>query len=203
MSTPTQNNQSPHPASLMLSSVHLELINEGSRTPPQAPVKTAHCVHSVEPDVVSLTVALTPAPATKSVDTTTITVTYPTIHVQSNTNQLSSLSQKIFPKNINPANLRTPLPKPRARIAQPTQPFHCYQLLSFSHPSSPASDADELEVVSLDEAQHELVMPVDPVEQDHRCWIIGKLVRAFIEDDFKDTTAIAEIVFLGSNLERE
>ncbi|KAG0272577.1 hypothetical protein BGZ95_011672, partial [Linnemannia exigua] len=51
--------------------------------------------------------------------------------------------------------------------------------------------------------QQRWVQLVNPVEQDYFYWIIEKLVRAFIEDDFKDSTAITEIVLLGPILSPE
>ncbi|KAG0272350.1 hypothetical protein BGZ95_011911, partial [Linnemannia exigua] len=205
MSTTTQNNQLPRPAPPTLSfSEHSELTTEGGRAPPpQAPVQTGHSVHSADTDVEALAIALAPTPAPQSINTATIKVAVPTIHVQPNTIQLTSLNHKIFPKNINPATLRTPLPKPRARIEQTSQLVYCYQLLSIGHASSPASDADELEITPLDEAQQEWVNLIDLGEQDRLCWIIEKLVTVFIENAFKNSNAITEIVLLGPILERE
>ncbi|KAG0248201.1 hypothetical protein BGZ95_008163, partial [Linnemannia exigua] len=171
--------------------------------PPHAPVRPDHCVHSAVDDAEVLAVTLSPPAPCQAVDAGTTKVTIPTIQVQASTNNLTPLTHKIFPKNVNPATIRTSLPMPRARIEQTTQLVHYYQLLSIVHSSSPASDADELEVIPLDEAQQELVNFLSLAEQDHRCWIIEELVIAFIEDDFKDSTAIAEIVLLGPILERE
>ncbi|KAG0358619.1 hypothetical protein BGX24_005934, partial [Mortierella sp. AD032] len=127
----------------------------------------------------------------------------PAMQVQADSVSLASFPQDIFPKNLRPATLRTPLPKPRARIEQTTQLVYCYQLLSIGQISSPASDADGFGVIPLDEAQQEWVQLLDPMELDHLGRIIEKLVRAFIEGDFKDSTAIAEMVLLGPILERE
>ncbi|KAG0267375.1 hypothetical protein BGZ95_002863, partial [Linnemannia exigua] len=161
--------------------------------PPRAPARTGHCVHSAVDDVEALVVPVTPVPAPQSVDTSTITVAVPTVQVQPESVTLALLLQDTFPKNFNPVPRRTPLPKPHARIEETTQLVHCCQLLSIGQPSSPASDPDELEVTPLDEAQQGWVQLIDPMEQEHLCWIIEKLVRAFIEDNFKDSTAVAEI----------
>ncbi|KAG0373331.1 hypothetical protein BGX24_011837, partial [Mortierella sp. AD032] len=176
--------------------------------PPQAPIRVGHCVHSATINNVEvLAVASGPLAYTQAVavDAWTTLVTAHTTQAQASTRNLASLLQDIFSKNVNPApvTLRTPLPKPRARIDQTTQLAHCYQLLSIGQASSQASDADELEVTPLDEAQQEWVQLIDPVEQDHLCWIIEKLGGVFMEDDFKNSTAIAEIVLLGPILERE
>ncbi|KAG0265725.1 hypothetical protein BGZ95_003237, partial [Linnemannia exigua] len=171
--------------------------------PPQGPVRTGHCLHSAIGDVEGLAVAFgAPAPI-QVVDVGPTVATVPAIEVQATTINLASRPHKIFLKNVNPATLKTPLPKPRTRIEKTTQLVHCYQLLSIGQSSSSASDSDELEIIPLDDAQQKWVQLNDPMEQDHLYWIIEKLVREFMEDDIKNPTAIAEIVLLGPILDRD
>ncbi|KAF9122538.1 hypothetical protein BGW39_009685 [Mortierella sp. 14UC] len=109
----------------------------------------------------------------------------------------------IFPKNVSPATLSTLLPEPRARIEQTPQLVYCCQLLSMAQPLSPTSDAGELQATTLDEFQNKWVQLIGPTEQDHLCWLVDKVVRAFVEEDFKGSTATAEVVLVGPILDRE
>ncbi|KAG0374663.1 WD_REPEATS_REGION domain-containing protein, partial [Mortierella sp. AD032] len=174
---------------------HIKTRNTTAIAPtPQAPVRTDHFVHSAVDDVEVLAFTSSPLAPTQAVDAGTTKVTVPTIQVQECTINIVSLRWNIFTKNVTPATPTTPLPKSRARIEQTTQLVYCCQLLSIGQASSPASVADEPEVTPLDEAQQEWVQLIDREEQNHLFWIIEKLVRAFIEDNSKDSTAIAEIV---------
>ncbi|KAF9121716.1 hypothetical protein BGW39_010298, partial [Mortierella sp. 14UC] len=161
-----------------------------------APARSGHCIYSNDLDVEALAVALGPITPTRIVNIV------PTVQVQASP-MTPALLQEIFPMNVDPAALSTSLPKPHARIEETIQFVYDCQLLSMGQPYSLASDADEVQVIPLDEIQLAWVQLIDLIEQDRLHWIVEKLVRAFVEDDLKGPAAIAEIVLLGPSLDQE
>ncbi|KAF9120049.1 hypothetical protein BGW39_011703 [Mortierella sp. 14UC] len=153
--------------------------------------------------MLALSVALNPGPPPQSADAVTTTGAVPTINLQLSNSTPASIPQDIFPKNITPATLSTPLPTPRARIEETTQLVYCCSLLSMTQPLSPISDTGELQDFPLNEAQQQWVDLIDPMEQHHLRWLVEKVVRAFVEDEFKGSAAVIEVVLLAPILHHE
>ncbi|KAF9122306.1 hypothetical protein BGW39_009849 [Mortierella sp. 14UC] len=171
--------------------------------PPQTPIWSGHCIHSAESDVEALSVASSHGFPSQPVDAGATTLIIPSIQVHASSMTSDSLSQNIFPKNLTPAAVKAPLPKPHSRIGETTQLVYCCQSLIMSLPYSAASNNDALKRALLDEAQNEWIQLTDPIEQDRLHWIVERLVRAFVEDEVKASAAVAEIVLVGPILEHE
>ncbi|KAF9127050.1 hypothetical protein BGW39_006155, partial [Mortierella sp. 14UC] len=171
--------------------------------PVQAPARSGHYDNSSVPDIEVFALAVAPTTSPRPVNVATAAVTAPIIQVQTGAAAPSSIRQDIFPKNMAPATLTTPLPRPHARIEQTTQLVYCCSLLAMSEPTTPASDIGELQGAPLDDAQQQWLQLIDPIEKHHLRWLVEKLVRVFVEDNFKGPIAVAEIVLLGPILDCE
>ncbi|KAG0268735.1 hypothetical protein BGZ95_002326, partial [Linnemannia exigua] len=176
-------------------------VTDFQDSPAREPSRSINYSHTSTPDV--KVVAVSSALSMQAADAVVSKVAVPIIQVQANQTFPTSDIQDIFPKNVGPATLTTPLPKPYARIEQTTQLVYCNSLLAMTQQSSLASDADEPQAIQFDGSRQQWLHLIEPVEQDHLRWLVEKLVRAFIEDEFKASASIAEVVILGPILDRE
>ncbi|KAF9272883.1 hypothetical protein BGZ68_002014, partial [Mortierella alpina] len=110
--------------------------------------------------------------------------------------KIACIAPEIF---TNDLILRPFKPKPPvldARISSTSQLVYCLTLLSNITPSPHAITAvDE----TLDEADRNWVQTVkdDADEQDRLRSLAGKMIAEFMDDDLKETAAVAEVVSLA------
>ncbi|KAG0282674.1 hypothetical protein BGZ96_000248, partial [Linnemannia gamsii] len=128
--------------------------------------------------------------------------------------RLHHLHVSIFLENIPAPALKAELPRLHERITRTEQLLYCNILLQQSSlipPSMTTDDnaiegsAEALQEPLLDKSQMDWLAEIkkEPLEQDHMHWLIARMVEEFIGDSTKDATKIAEIVSLGTILQRE
>ncbi|KAF9176983.1 hypothetical protein BGZ51_009329, partial [Haplosporangium sp. Z 767] len=115
---------------------------------------------------------------------------------------VTQVSPEIFSQNVAKPDIKYDLPKPDERIASTPQLAYCLGLLlkasSLPSPSSSpllATAPDE----PLDEHQRTWILATtkDVDEQERLHSLAAKLIKAFIDDNLKDISTIAEIVYLA------
>lgn len=172
---------------------------------PPEPVQSGQCIPYVDPDETIATLTVNPAPSAEIAQDaiTTASISVPTIQVQENSATSGPLRQDTFPKNVNRPTITTQLPRPCARIERTTQLVYACSMFTKAQSSPPASDIDVPQDSPLDETQQEWIQLIDPIEKSRLQGLLEQLVRAFAGDELKVSAAIAEIVLLGSVLNRE
>ncbi|KAF9278113.1 hypothetical protein BGZ68_008772, partial [Mortierella alpina] len=112
----------------------------------------------------------------------------------------------IFPKNIAKPWPRTTLPKLGDRINTTLQLAHCIRLSREMSSSSSSSllSTGHLYLAVYDTAEQAWMTTLEenPVIQHHLHWLAAKVTSEFIDKTHKDAMSIAEIVMLGSVLDR-
>ncbi|KAG0214057.1 hypothetical protein BGX28_002923 [Mortierella sp. GBA30] len=114
---------------------------------------------------------------------------------------IANVSPEIFSQNVARPIAKHYLPKSDERIANTPQLVYCLNLLSKIPLSSPT--AEELEE-PLDDAERTWIQSKaeDRDEQDRLRSLSTKLIVEFIDDDLKDSSAIAEVVCLAPILDQ-
>ncbi|KAG0249051.1 hypothetical protein BG011_009627, partial [Mortierella polycephala] len=131
----------------------------------------------------------------------------PGVKGKSSRSDIAHVPPEIFSKNVAKPVVKYDLPKSDERIASTPQLAYCLGLLSMASPppsltssASPAIEIDEL----LDEHQRAwtLFATKNTDEQERLRSLATKLIAAFIDDDLKDPSTVAEVVHLAPVLEK-
>ncbi|KAF9995411.1 hypothetical protein BGZ80_007521, partial [Entomortierella chlamydospora] len=105
------------------------------------------------------------------------------------------IQQKIFDHNVTPPITKYALPEPDERITSTPQLAYCLSLLHSSMISQ-----EELDQIERDWLQ---IKDVDPDERERLQTMATDLIRAFVREDLKKSSVIAEAVSLTAVLEQE
>ncbi|KAG0255384.1 hypothetical protein BGZ95_005777, partial [Linnemannia exigua] len=122
----------------------------------------------------------------------------------------------VFTENLNKPTPRTDLPALLHRIEETAQLVYCNTLLVLASSLLTTTDAGEgaintttstaLEMKpALTDKEQEWLAEMDknPMQKAHIRWLATRMVEEFVQDTLLDSTKIAEIVALGSALDRE
>ncbi|KAG0288272.1 hypothetical protein BGZ97_006866, partial [Linnemannia gamsii] len=108
---------------------------------------------------------------------------------------------EVFSGNMNKPTMKTDLPCSQQHIERTNQLVYCCTLLH--QDASSLSPPDQNQLLNEAEAAWLAEIKNDPMEQHRLQWITTRMVQAFTQAAFKDSTTIAEIVSLGPILEEE
>ncbi|KAF8928896.1 U3 snoRNP protein [Dissophora ornata] len=118
--------------------------------------------------------------------------------------QAASISPDIFPANDSRRETAISLPKIGDRIRDTPQLVLCVGLLDKTvgavPPSLPHSPSSTLTPVQLEWIQD---MANHPLEKEHLCQLMDRMISKFIQHPTKDSEAIREIILLGPVLSKE
>ncbi|KAG0213564.1 hypothetical protein BGX33_002848 [Mortierella sp. NVP41] len=124
---------------------------------------------------------------------------------------LDDTNPAIFLENVGKPFLRTPLPKLGNRFNSTLQLAFGLHLLPKKTP--PPTPTPGLVITSVDDTQDMILhedeqawmgaMDKDPIEQERIRWLAAQIVSEFLKTTHKDAASIAEVVLLGSVLDRK
>ncbi|KAF9118428.1 hypothetical protein BGX30_004583, partial [Mortierella sp. GBA39] len=128
--------------------------------------------------------------------------------------EITLLQQPLEPTfldNVAPPFFRTPLPELNKRFNSTLQlAFGRHLLLTKQMrdrylPASLSTVEDDIEAMGLEGADRLRMRAIlkDTTEQDHLCSLTAKVVIQFLESNRKDAMSIAEVILLGSVLDRQ
>ncbi|KAF9933394.1 hypothetical protein FBU30_005603 [Linnemannia zychae] len=118
-------------------------------------------------------------------------------------NKPNSIRLDIFSSNLVLNTATNVLPTLHTRINNTVQLVYCCRVLSNSNRPSIASPITEnSQEMILTDKEQDWAESMDPVAQNHYHWLVNQLVKMFAEDQLKDQDAIAEIVLVGSILDK-
>ncbi|KAF9362570.1 hypothetical protein BGX34_005917 [Mortierella sp. NVP85] len=103
--------------------------------------------------------------------------------------------QNIFPTNVGPPAIDFKPPEPDARLSDTPQLAYCLRLLQV--------DCDLDDVQSTAARDWLRVTKDEPDEKERLMALATGVIRAFKRDEFKDTKAVTEVVYLTSVLEND
>ncbi|KAF9274432.1 hypothetical protein BGZ68_000688 [Mortierella alpina] len=110
--------------------------------------------------------------------------------------RIALIAPEIFTHDVVVRPFKPKLPAPDARIGSTPQLVYCLTLLSNITPS-PHTVTAMNEILDENDRNWLRTMAEDADEQAHLRSLTGKLIAEFINDDLKETAAVAEVVSLA------
>ncbi|KAG0196762.1 hypothetical protein BGX31_005178, partial [Mortierella sp. GBA43] len=108
---------------------------------------------------------------------------------------VAMIPKTIFPKNINPPSLDFKPLEPDARLTDTVQLASCLGLLQASYGPEDILDSNARNWLQL--------VKNEPDEQDRLRTMATDVIRAFKRDEFKDSKAVTEVVYLSPILAKD
>ncbi|KAG0216951.1 hypothetical protein BGX31_000395 [Mortierella sp. GBA43] len=108
---------------------------------------------------------------------------------------IATVPSNIFPRNLQPPTLEFKAPDLDSRLSDTPQLSCCLALLQSSHGPE--------EIVNLAARNWLQLVKDEPEEHDRLNALATDVIRAFKRDEFKDTKAVTEVVYLAAVLEKD